>query len=573
MMRKAMRSAFLFSLFISVIWCIQCAKHDPVLAVIGIDETIRASDLNLDFTQDKPAVYTYKDINDRLTQFIDDELRFRAGMDQRMDTLEAVRKAMEDEKRRYLLELLFQKEIIDDVIPESDIRDYYARTAREVLIRKIVFRLPLKAGEEEKEAVRKKAQAVLEEIRQGADFNAMRRMHSEVRNAEDRRGLIGPLTWTHPGDPIREAAFSMDEGQISDLIINSDGFNIIKVEEVHMRKRRPYIEEREKIKSQLMNLSRPQINEASNAYLNRVKEDAGVQWHMDAVDSLSSWIATFPDLRQDLFIDSLAALTPEELKTPMITYKGGAITYKTFKDRFAEIPVSSLRIMRNPGAIKNLANNYLIYELLPPIAVRKGYIKTKNYKKHMQERLRSEIVNLVRDQEQTGRSLPAEEDIRAYFDDNPGRYAVPEKVKVQEILVKDSLLAVRLVNAIRQGGDMGMLAQEHTIRIGMKDKKGIMAPFERGRYGRMGETAFTMSPGDLAGPVRSGEDRFSVIKCLGRIEAIPQPYENVRDRVAWDLQREWEKMNTEKRRAELWEKYQVKVFKNEIEKLAQDRDA
>lgn len=110
----------------------------------------------------------------------------------------------------------------------------YAYYANKVRARHILFstmdenRQPL--SDEKKAEVKKKAEEVLKKIQSGQDFEELVKEHSEDPGSKDNGG---EYTFTR-GQMVKEfeeAAFSLEEGKVSDLVETTYGYHIIKLEE------------------------------------------------------------------------------------------------------------------------------------------------------------------------------------------------------------------------------------------------------------------------------------------------------------------------------------------------------
>lgn len=78
----------------------------------------------------------------------------------------------------------------------------------------------------------KKAESILEELKQGADFIKLANKYSEDPGNYQNQG--GDLGWVVKGQMVPEfeqAAFSLKSGQVSEIITTQFGFHIIKSEE------------------------------------------------------------------------------------------------------------------------------------------------------------------------------------------------------------------------------------------------------------------------------------------------------------------------------------------------------
>ena len=116
-------------------------------------------------------------------------------------------------------------------VTEREIERYYQEnrfrweTSEQVQASHILF----KTGPDiDEEVVRKKAEDVLAKIRAGADFAEMAREYSEDTSAEDG-GDLGLFGRGQMVPEFEQAAFSLKEGEVSDLVRSQYGFHIIKV--------------------------------------------------------------------------------------------------------------------------------------------------------------------------------------------------------------------------------------------------------------------------------------------------------------------------------------------------------
>jgi len=90
------------------------------------------------------------------------------------------------------------------------------------------------AAEKDKAAARAKAEDLLKKVRAGADFATLAKENSSDPGSKEKGGDLG---WFAAGQMVPEfdkVAFSMQPGQISDVVESQFGFHIIKVEERRM---------------------------------------------------------------------------------------------------------------------------------------------------------------------------------------------------------------------------------------------------------------------------------------------------------------------------------------------------
>jgi len=118
-------------------------------------------------------------------------------------------------------------------VPEQDIQRYYNQnidqysTPEEVRARHILRNIE---GKDEA-AVRAEAEKLLAQVREGADFAALAREHSQDVASASNGGDLGFFGRGRMVPEFEAVAFSLEPGQVSDLVRTPYGFHIIKVEE------------------------------------------------------------------------------------------------------------------------------------------------------------------------------------------------------------------------------------------------------------------------------------------------------------------------------------------------------
>jgi peptidyl-prolyl cis-trans isomerase D len=157
--------------------------------------------------------------------------------------------------------LLFRPEDFMDkiVIAPEEISDEYNanlekfKLPKQVRARHILFKVsenvPAKVEE-----VRKKAEKVLNEAKEGRDFVKLAQMYSEDIGTAKKGGDLGFFARGGMVKPFEDAAFALKRGQISDLVRTSFGFHIIKVEEVREERDQPLEEVKDYIEKELKHM-------------------------------------------------------------------------------------------------------------------------------------------------------------------------------------------------------------------------------------------------------------------------------------------------------------------------------
>jgi peptidyl-prolyl cis-trans isomerase C len=124
-----------------------------------------------------------------------------------------------------------------------------------------------------KEERRKKLEAVKERLGQGEDFAVLAKEFSHCPSSE-KGGDLGYFARGKMVKPFEEAAFSMKPGEVSDIVVSSFGFHLIKVTDKKPERIISYNESKEKIKQ---HLQRVKFLEEKNSYVAELKKRGKVE--------------------------------------------------------------------------------------------------------------------------------------------------------------------------------------------------------------------------------------------------------------------------------------------------------
>jgi parvulin-like peptidyl-prolyl isomerase len=578
---KIVFGGFMRFRFISLVLClviclsiiIGCTKRGPVVALIGRKGEISLEELKEDYSRSRSAqaLKTAKlpEIRQHLDQMIDNRLKVLAAYEQGLDQDASILARVKSVRGQKLLNKLYERDIIDRVVKESDIREYYARSGREIVIRKITFLYPNPATDEEEEGIKTRAEAVLDKIRSGEDFKKLAREFSEDKGSAMNGGLVmTPLSWSDQKDPLIEEAFSLRLGEVSDVIKNDKGYHIIKVEEIREKEYGHYHEVREEIRQKLITTKKKVISDNARKYWDAVKDKNLIHWNEDGLTFLLAKMQSVEGAGKEVILDSLETLSDEMKNTPLVEFKSGRIIVSDLMERLAAMPGTGRLPWSSTTELKMFLEQWLVAELLIQKAIRKGLDKEYDVVEAVRETMESEMVRMFMNRNVKEKIQVTEEEIFAHYEKNKeDKYFISEKVKAQEVMVKEEALANQVANWARTGRDFTHLAREYTERPGYKKRDGILDYFSRGRWGVVGEKAFALDVGEIAGPIPlDGNRGYSVIKLLGRQPKKIKPYEEVKSRVRSDLMYQTRKAGEEKLLSQMRKINRVHVFDNILEK-------
>ena len=553
-----------------------CVKRDPIIARIGKKSVITLSEFSQFYGERSRGknIKTEKmeNVKKHLNDMIDRKIllmeAYKAGLDKDSVVVEKVNQT----RQGLLMNKLYNIEIVNKVFPESVLRDYYARTGKEFMLRAIVLKVPKSATPEEEDEIRSKGEEILEKIKSGESFIELVDQYYDDKIGNGRGGLAGPFVWEQPDDPVMKAVFSLKEGETSGLIRTNRDYRIVQVEEIRNKKRGSYKNERGNILSKLQKENKQQLVNAVNTFRENLMTKKAITWNDQLVDTL---VQHFKDLgyqRKRFLLDSLSRLEVDN--QILMTYRGGQLTIKDVMNKIEEqIPDRMQLNFGDKERLKKDVSNLVFTDFLIEIADRKALDRDHFVLNGLKRKKEIEMIDQFKRKNIYGEITPSEKELVDFFktQQQNGKYVVLGKVQIQEVLVKEKKLAENIYKWAKEGRSFDELAKQYTTRAGYKQKKGIFKYFSKGKWGKLGDAAFKLKVGQIGGPIQLEKNLgYSVFKVIGKKPDKPKSFEQVRRRVNLDLITETRKDKEKAWLDEQYEKYQVKIYDEALESIVKN---
>ncbi len=186
----------------------------------------------------------------------------------------------ESEKREVRFLLVDARQVQDRVELTDDDIEYYYQDNRDsqfyspdqVRASHILLKTNTTMSDEEKAALRQRAEELLAEARDGADFAKLAEEHSEDSSAS-RGGDLGFFAEGAMVKPFSDAAFALAPGEISEVVDSPFGYHIILVTEKKAEGYQPLEEVRERIERTLkMEYARDEVPEVAAELMDRLDQ-------------------------------------------------------------------------------------------------------------------------------------------------------------------------------------------------------------------------------------------------------------------------------------------------------------
>ena len=143
-------------------------------------------------------------------------------------------------------------QVSDDVLKQqymANIQQY--QVPNRVHVEHILF-MTVGKTDAEVEEIKKKAEEVLKQVKKGGKFEDLAKKYSEDPGSKDKGGDLNWITQGQTVPEFEKAAFSLNAGQISDLVKSQYGFHIIKVVEKETAHTKPFEEVKDSLRANFL---------------------------------------------------------------------------------------------------------------------------------------------------------------------------------------------------------------------------------------------------------------------------------------------------------------------------------
>ena len=206
------------------------------------------------------------------------DLAKKSGFDQKPE----IREQMDFFLNGFISNEYLKREIVDKIsVPEFEIKSYYEshqdefKTPEMVKARHILIKVGSISGTE-KEALKAKAENILQKIKDGEDFSKLASEFSDDQATKVKGGDLGFFVRGRMVKSFEDVAFSLKNGEVSGIVETQYGYHIIKVDERKDPSIEPFDTAKEKINQKLIqNLTRSKISE----FIEKSMKDAQVEMY------------------------------------------------------------------------------------------------------------------------------------------------------------------------------------------------------------------------------------------------------------------------------------------------------
>lgn len=353
---------------------------------------------------------------------------------------------------------------------------------------------PRKLRKAEQKA-KKKALAILKELKEGADFVELAKSQSQDEASKNRGGNLGIFGRGRMLPEFEEVAFALPVGELSDPVKTEFGYHIIKVTQHNPERYKPLdIEVRNQIRRQERTRREREVGQA---YVDSVRDAAEYLFNEEV---LASGDTTFSDGLWVMVVNGVDTSYYGKLRQEMPKYT----------------QVKGLEELTSEDK-KDLLKTLSLTRLLEKVAEKRGYYQSPEVLEETETIRKEKAKSLVRENLTDQDYVPTEEEIENYYNEHLDEYTVQRPLHVYHIIFTDSAFATVILDSIRDGADFVEMAKRYYP--GEKEIREIAYDLdfisERELSREFFEAANKLEVKELGGPVRT-EWGYHIIKLMER---------------------------------------------------------
>jgi len=533
-----------------------CKKmEERAVATVG-DIEIALGDLERQYSP--RGLYTDKErraAKERiLNTLIDEKLQLNEARARGYAEREEIIDLVETKKRIRIINQLYRVEIADKAkVDPKEVRKVYDMSSEELNLKHILV------------ATEVEAESVYTLLEGGADFDSMVHLKSTDPSTKAKDGSLG---WSALGrvqlpDEVFYAAFAMEPGKITKPVEGDRGWHILKVLERREIKQRPFEEMKKRIEGRL---AQNKMRKRAEAYIENIKKSANIKYNEDVVKSVAEKV---PQERLSPWARApLPKVSDEDKEKVLVTTSSEEWTVGQIIERGEKSPPRSS--VDTPEALKKWVEMLIVEQRLVDEALRKRLDRVKEVREEIEDERDTRMISLLHREVIESKSEPTEEEIKAEYEANKEKYAIPEKNHVSAIVTATENQAANIRARLKKGEDFKGLAEKESIDPSKRNGGKLGVVNER-RNPEMFAAAKELKVGRLSQPIKV-KDGWAIIKVTDREAMQIRSFEDVQRLVQRDLKRANIQKNDEVFIAELKEKYPVTINEQLLEQAGKEKE-
>jgi len=245
------------------------------------------------------------------------------------------------------------------------------------------------------------------------------------------------------------------------------------------------------------------------------------------------------------------------------------ITQADFDREFKALPDYAQQIFTDASGREKFLNEIVNKELLYKEAKKKGFDKSPDFNKKMEEFKKLTLISEVFEKEIMAKAKVSDQDIKDYYDKNKDSFVIATEIRASHILVKTEEDAQKVLARLKKGEKFEAIAKAVSLDTASAKNGGDIGFFKKGQMvPEFERAAASLKVGEISMPVKT-QFGVHIIKVTDKKTGAPIEFEKVRDLISQKLSGEKQKEAFDAYIAELKKTSKVEINKDALPKLDQ----
>lgn len=537
-----------------------CSREKDVVVQVG-EQVVTRKDFLEQLHKKYPERSSFTDLPDSLKSgildgLINNKLKVLAARDSGFDHKPEFLTAMRFQKSKELKDKYIEKEIWDKIITGKDIETYLVKSKEQMRVTQLV--IGYNSARYYSRRTRQEAVELSTDIynraKTGEDLSELVGRYSDDQYTRDNGGDLGFRSWYQFPSAIRDTVWSMPVGKITKPIVSSIGIYLLRMD---ARREEPEYKW-EKSESNILKAKQfyQQVyHDTIKTMIEKKVEHLKDKYeYMTLIRNVND-IAALITKKINEGSGTWKAYTEEEKERPLAKWNGGYLSLSTLVGNNGGISGTLLRKCAQMTYLRKETEKKSSDEILAFAAQKEGY----SCKEEMQRYAENELLKLFDQYFIRNKIETTDDQILQYYNENTDLFMVPEQIELWVLDVGSQEEADKIIKMGKNGARIEDLAVRFSKNERLKAHKGYLGFVNENTFGELTKSAFENKGNkNIFGPI----DFRGVLYLLetGAFrESTPQPYEKVKSKVKFLLEKSQFSKLDDKWIKDLKNKYIVKL--------------
>lgn len=238
---------------------------------------------------------------------------------------------------------------------------------------------------------------------------------------------------------------------------------------------------------------------------------------------------------------------------------GKEITASEFDLRWSQVPEFARKTYAGTDGRRKFLDELITRELLLQEAKKRGIDRDRAFQERLERiKERNMLDGLIRE-EVDARITATPDEMKAYYDANPGSFTAPDELRASHILVRTEAEAMVIRKSILEGETFAGAARRVSLDAATRHNGGDLGVIKKGQTVPEFERAlFTLKVGEISQPVPALFG-YHLVKLTDRTPGGPLSFEEAKDQVKEQVQIEKKRKRFDELVASLRAKAKLRV--------------